>query len=458
MASFKTLLSKAEAWWDYCSEGVWRDTRRTWKVNFIKTLNLSVRSFFNADLQTQACAMTYRTLLAIVPALALIFAIGRGFGLQSVISDELRKLFPAQQQAVDYALNFVDSYLSTSSEGIFLGVGILFLLWTLISLLSSVEDTFNLIWGVKEGRPLARKITDYTAILLILPIFMICASGLSLLLSSTLDAIFHFDFLSPLVSVLIELSSWALMWIFFTLVYVLMPNTKVKLKNAIIPGILAGTGYMILQWIFVTGQMYVARYNAIYGSFSFLPLMLIWLQLVFLVMFAGAVICYSAQNIFMYSFRDAINNISSTYYAQLSLAIGAVIVQRFVKSEGPTTVNYLTDVYNMPPRLVGIICERMVTAGLLSLVEIDPKQESIGYQPALDPSLLTVAEVYKRLDACGSSDFIQDFDKNFSGVVADFNLIHNNELKVTETILLRDIKVELHPVNTPSQNAIEKTN
>lgn len=447
-----SLITKVTGWyeraagyWDYCSRDVWHDTRRSWKVNVIKTLNLSVRSFFNGDIQTHACAMTYRTILAIVPALALLFAIGRGFGLQKVLEDELMAVFPAQRQAVSYALNFVDSYLSASSEGVFLGVGLVFLLWTLISMMSSVEDTFNTIWGVKNGRSLGRKITDYTAMLLILPIVLICASGMTLLLSSTLRAIFDFPFFTPVISAFVEVMSWLLTCLFFTLLYILMPNTKVKLANAVIPGLLAGSGFMLLQWIFVTGQMYVARYNAIYGSVSFLPLMLIWLQLVYVVTFAGAVVCYSSQNIFMYSFNDAIANMSSSYYARLTIAVGAVVVQRFNAGEGATTVKFMAQNYNLPPKLVTIICDKMVAARVLSVAEIDPQTELRGYQPAVDPSKLTVAYVFDRLNKTGSADFIPDFNNNFPGVVADYSRILEAETEVTSTIRLTDIKINIKP-------------
>lgn len=120
------LLARMRGMWAYVSAGVWTDNRPHWRVRLVKTLNLSVRSFLNADLQTQACAMTYRTLLAIVPAMALLFAIGRGFNMQNLIEGELLHLFPAQHQAVTAAMGFVDAYLSQSSEGVFVGVGIVF--------------------------------------------------------------------------------------------------------------------------------------------------------------------------------------------------------------------------------------------------------------------------------------------------------------------------------------------
>lgn len=434
------IVEKGKSIWEYVSDGVWRDTRHTLCVNVIKTLNLSIRSFMNSDMQTQACAMTYRTLLAIVPALALLFAIGRGFGFQNMLQDELFHVFPAQRQAVSYALGFVDSYISSSSEGIFVGVGLVVLLWTMISLFGNIEDTFNIIWGV-QGRSFGRKITDYTAMLLILPVVLICAGGMSLLLSTSLQSIFHWKFMSPVITCVIEGSSWLLTWLFFALLYLLMPNTKVKFSNAFMAGVMAGTGFRILQWLFVTGQMYVSRYNAIYGSFSFLPLLLLWMQLTWVIVFAGGVVCYSSQNIFMYNFNNAIRSMSSSFYARLTLALCALVVQNFVKGKGATLMEDMVKRYNLPPKLGTLICDRLVQAGVLSVVEVLPKGEIRGYQPALDPSQITVALVYDRLDRQGTADFIQGFDDNFPGVVETYKRIHAAEESLTSQMLLSDIKI-----------------
>ncbi|MDE6702513.1 MAG: YihY/virulence factor BrkB family protein, partial [Muribaculaceae bacterium] len=333
-----SLRHRATAFWQYGTVNVWNERKNTVKVKIINTVNLSVGSFMSADIQSQACAMTYRTVLAIVPALAMLFALGRGFGLQSLIETEIYSIFHAQKEAISRMLAFVDSYLNQASEGVFVGIGLLFLLWTLISLVSSVEDSFNAVWGVKTGRSLWRKVTDYTAMLLILPVLMICAGGLNMLLSSTIDAIFHFKFLTPLVTFFLEAGSWIFTWLFFTAVYMLIPNVKVKFANALIAGVLAGTGFMILQWIFVTGQMYVAKYNAIYGSVSFIPLMLIWLQLVWVITLSGAVLCYASQNIFEFDFKEDVDRISLRYREKVIMAVAAVIVRRFADGQPPLTV------------------------------------------------------------------------------------------------------------------------
>lgn len=434
-------VAKARSLWQYVSAGVWREDKNTLFVKIVKTLNLSIKSFLNSDVQTQACAMTYRTLLALVPALAMLFALGRGFGLQTYLENQLMNTFHAMRGALSQAFNFVDSYLNQTSEGIFVGVGLIFLVWTLISLVSNIEEAFNRIWDVKTGRSFWRKITDYTAMLLILPIIMVCIGGINVMLSTKLQAIFDFPFLSPLVSVLLEVASYVFTWLFFTAVYMLIPNTEVKFRNAFIAGIISGTGFLILQWIFVTGQMYVARNNAIYGSFSFLPLLFIWLQLVWVITLSGAVICYSAQNIFRYSYNDDISHISPRYREKVVMAVAAVIVQRFCNNCRPVTSRMLIVNYGLPPSLVTRAIDVLLEAGLISRVVMDVKKEQYAYQPALPPDEMTIALVRKRLDITGSKNFIKDFNTNYKGIVNIFDGITQSIDDYAGTIKLNDIDI-----------------
>ncbi len=435
------FVEKAVSLYNYLTTGIWSDPRRTWWLNVLRTLNLSVNSFFNRDIQTQACALTYRTMLAVVPALALLLAIGRGFGMQQVLQDELYQLFPAQHVAINYAMNFINSYLQQTSEGVFVGVGIVFLLWTLISLLGNVEDTFNLIWGQKGGRSIWRKLSDYTAMLLILPVLMICASGISLLLSSTLNAIFHFDFMTPVISWILEAASWLMTWLFFTAIYALVPYAKVKFVNAFVSGAIAGTGFLVLQWLFVTGTLYVARYNAIYGSFAFLPLLLLWLQLVWVIVLAGAVICYSSQNVFAFNLDNQVSNISSDYRSKVTIAIAAVFVHRFIKRSGPATARDLMELYDLPARLVTDLTDKLCRAGVLSRVMMEGRKDETGYQLAVEPSTMTVGSLFRIVYGLGATDFIPDFDKNFPGVNAAYARIEQQLRNLSDSIPLSQLEI-----------------
>ncbi len=429
--------------WDYCTEGVWEDPRRNWKVNVVKTLNLTVRSFLNSDLQSKSCAMTYRTMLAVVPALALLFAIGRGFGFQNLVQGELFKYFPAQQKALETALGFVDSYLAQASEGIFVGVGIVLLLWTLISLLMNVEDAFNSVWGVATGRSIWRKVTDYTAILIVLPVLMICSGGISIFMSGALQKILHFGFMTPFVTFLLDFASYFFSWLFFTGAYMLIPNTKVKFANAAVAGVLAGTSFQLLQWVFVSGQMYVAKYNAIYGSFSFLPLMLIWLQLTWLITLTGALVCCSSQNIFRFSFEKQINGISLDYRRRVCLAIMTVIVKRFKDNMRPITGEDLTGIYGFPPRLIDLVVARLLETGLIVRIATPDKNTPAPLIPAMSPENYTVARVISTLRKWGSGQFIPGFDRRFGPINEILDTINEKLAGEDENIPLTDIDIKV---------------
>lgn len=444
-----SLAEKAMAVYEYVSSGVWSDTRSGWKINTVKTLNLSVRSFFNSDLQNRACGLTYQTLLAIVPALALLFAIARGFGFQNLIQSQLMASFPAQRKALETALSFVDSYLATSSEGIFVGVGIVFLLWTLISLLSTVEDSFNQIWGVAHGRSFWRKITDYTAIFLILPILMICASGITVFMSTTLQNATPLKFLSPLFGAMLDLASLVLVWLFFAGTYMLIPNAKVKIKNALLAGALAGTGFLILQWAFVSGQVYVMRYNAIYGSFAFLPLLLIWLQLVWLITLSGAVLCYSSQNIVQFAFSNEIDRISDDYKAEIDLAVLTIAVSRFVDNQPPLDELSISKHYGIPIPLVSAAARKLTGCGLLQRVVRNPGDEVTALAPASDPSELTLGDAIRTIRAHGSDDFIPDFDDRFGQLVGAVDTAEKAMETEAKNILIKTININtLIPVKS----------
>lgn len=448
----KALPARTMDFWEYCSEEVWNDTRTTWRVNMIKTINLAVKSFMDSELQNRASSLTYNTLLAIVPALAMLFAIGRGFGFQNLLTSQLFNFLPSQQKALETALKFVDSYLNQASQGIFVGVGLVFLLWTLISLMGNIEDTFNRVWGVTTDRTFMRKVIDYTAILFLLPILMICAGGLSVFMSSTSLNAPILKIFSPALTVLLDLAPFLLMWISFTGMYMLFPNTKVKFKNALLSGIFAGTGFQILQYLFVSGQLYVSKYNAIYGSFAFLPLLLIWLQLVWTIALAGVVLCYSSQNIFQFSFNGDINRMSHEYRRKIALAIMTLIVKRFSEGRPPLAVTDFAAHYRMPVRIVSELLAEMVAAGLVNRVDMGDHDETVAYQPALDIHELTIGYVDSRLDSFGRAAFIPGFHTCFAPLIDAVDEINRLATEAGDKTLLMDLNIAGTPERTNEEN------
>lgn len=437
------IKDKSIAIWEYVWNDVWSDTRDDWRIKLIKTLNLSIKSFLDSDLQSRAAALTYRTILALVPALAILFAIGRGFGFQNLLQTQLFSYLPVQKDALDTVFGFVDSYLAHSSEGVFVGIGVAMLLWTMISLMNNIENSFNSIWGIKHGRSIWRKITDYTAMLFILPVLMICSSGLSIFLSSTLQNIFDFEFMSPIITFSLRCASFLFTWLFFTAMFILIPNTKVKFKNALIAGIFTGTGFLILQWLFVSGQMSVSKYNAIYGSFSLLPLLLIWMQFTWVIILSGIAICYSSQSIYRFEFSNKINDISDDYRTKITLAIMCVITKHFDKGNKAITLDELTEKYDFPPRIAIDIIEKLIDARLIVKVINDDAENEPGLQPALNINRLSVAHVLSVLKNNGETGFVPNFNENFSNINITIDNLERLISTDAQSILIKDLEIKI---------------
>ena len=434
-----SLWQKVMRCFEYCMKGVWDDASARWQVKAVKVVNLSVHSYLDRDLQTRACALTYRTVLAVVPALAMLFAIARGFGFQKLIQSELFRYFPAQRQALEDALQYVENYLAQASQGVFIGIGLVFLLWTLISLMSDVEDTFNHVWGVTTKRSLQRKFTYYTALFLLLPVLMVCAAGISIFMSDAVQHVFSVNAVSPVMHYLLAFMPTVISWIVFTAAYYLIPNTKVQFKGALFAGVLCGTLFQGVQWLFVSGQLYVSKYNAIYGSFAFLPLMLVWMQLSWLIALSGVVITYAWQNFDSFAYHDKAKGMSQDYSNNLSIAVLTLAIKKFKSHEQALTLKELVTEYGIPGPLAEKLLQGLQRAGLLTAISQDGEEEGRSYQPAFDPDDFTVNTVTEKLASQGNTAFIPKADSRFAEMINRITTLREQQQAAVQDIKLLDL-------------------
>ena len=274
--------------------------RKLLNCQLSRVLYLTIRFFTEKRVTAQAAALTYSTLLSMVPILAVVFAIARGFGYSKYIELWFRKMMSTQPQIADLIVDFVNRYLAHTQSGIFLGIGLLFMLFTVLMLVNNIEETFNEIWQVSNARPIMRSIVNYLAMFFVFPIIIIVSMGLSIFMATVADVIEDFKLLSSAVHQLFDLSNSLLMSLLFILLYVYMPNTKVKWSCAVIPGILAGVAMHLLQLFYIYSQIWVTGYNAIYGSFAALPLFMLWMQISWTICLFGAQLTYTNQNLNRY--------------------------------------------------------------------------------------------------------------------------------------------------------------
>ena len=422
---------------------IWRVTddevskKRGMIYNALKIVTLSIKEFAERRIVNMASALTYSTLLAIIPILAILFAIARGFGFANLLEDQFRVTLQGQALTAETILSFIDSYLSHAQSGIFIGVGLIMLFYTVLLLTYNMERTFNYIWQVKKQRTLYRKITDYFSMLFLLPLLILLSSGISIFISTFMKNIAEFALLAPVVKFFVRLTPFVLTWGMFTALYIFMPNTKVKLKYAILPGILAGSGFQFFEYLYIGSQIWVSRYNAIYGSFAAIPMFLLWAQISWSICLYGAQLSYVAQNIRNFSFSKETENISRRYHDFLCILIMSLICKRFQTDLPPYTAETLSDEHKIPIRLTRIILYELQDINMIFETPVNDDEE-MAYLPSVDINQLNVAMLLKRLDKTGSEAFKIDRTR-YNAPWETLMMARENYYENTSQILLKDL-------------------
>ena len=381
--------------------------QRAFLIKLLRILVLAIRGFKEDKCPLRASALTFYSLLSVVPIVAMLFGIARGFGLDSLLEKELIDKFPEHQVVVSQIISFSNSLLENTKGGIVAGIGVLLLFWTVIKVLGNIEISFNDIWKIKESRSFFRKFSDYLAIMLVGPINLIISGGLTVFIGANIDYLIErinlLGPLGPVVYFALSLLPYFLIWLLFTFIYVVIPNTRVNFKSGFTAAVIAGTIYQVTQWLYIEFQVGVAKYNAIYGSFTALPLFLIWLQLSWLIVLLGAEISYAVQNVESYEFEKEAANISPANKRLLILLVATLVVKNFARGEKPLTSSQIIEISGIPSRLVREILADSVLAGIFSKIESANIKEPT-YQPASDISKFTIGYVIEAIDNHGYND------------------------------------------------------
>ncbi len=367
-----------------------------------KVVYLAIRFFTTKRVLTRAAALTYSTLLSIVPILAVVFAIARGFGFSKYIEEAFRDALSSQPLAADVIIGWVNSYLVHTKSGIFLGVGLVFMLYTVLMLVSNIEETFNEIWQVTKPRSIFRTFTDYLAMFFLFPILIVVSSGLSIFVGTFVSSMPDFLLLGSFSQFLVNLTPYVFMSALFIALYVFMPNTHVKVKNAIVPGILAGIAMQWLQFFYIHSQIWMTSYNAIYGSFAALPLFMLWVQISWTICLFGAELTYTSQNLDYYDYNVMTTDISHRYRMMLCALIMSRICRRFADGHRAPTTADLREETNIPIRVVNDLLQKLIEAKLVIEVSTDEKGDTSQFVPAESLANLNVGVMVDRLEAQGS--------------------------------------------------------
>jgi membrane protein len=411
-------------------------------VKQLKIFIITFRGFLENKVSLRASALTYYTLLSVVPIVAMAFGIAKGFGFDKVLEQELSSKLSGQEDVVSYIITFANSMLQKTKGGLVAGIGLVLLFWSVMKVLGNIEASFNDIWQIKKGRSFFRKFSDYLSIMLIAPIFIFLSSSVTVYITTQVVHITQqidlLGFFSPVIFFLVKLIPYVLIWILFSFIYIVMPNTKVKFSSGIIAGIIAGTVFQVTQWLYVKFQIGVSNYNAIYGSFAALPLFMIWMQTAWLIVLFGAEMSFATQNYEKYEYENEVAKISPKYKQLLSLLIVQYIVKKFARHEKAPEIDDISHNLKIPSRITREILNVLTEARIISEVNTNNELEEC-YQPAVDINSITIKYVIDKLDSVGIGSLdianVEEMDTikhklNSFSVVIDIS---------AENILLKDV-------------------
>ena len=403
------LKSKASRIVRFLQIGIWRLDKselpgiKAFLLKPLRILLLAVQGYLRDNCALRASALTFYSLLSIVPVIAMAFGIAKGFGLEQRLETQLYLRLAGQEEVLENVISFARSLLENTKGGIIAGIGVLVLFWTAVKLLGHIESALNQIWKVKS-RSFIRRFTDYLAIMLLSPLLVIVSSSVTVYITTQVTAITGklalLRVASPLIFFLLRLLPFALIWLLFILIYMVMPNTRVRFTSALIAGIIGGTVFQLAQGFYISAQVLMAKYNAIYGSFAALPLFLIWLQLSWMIVLFGAQIGYAHQHVGHYAMAVDYQNVSPQAQKTHALQILRLIVSRFESAQSPPSADFIAETLALPSSLIKELLQQLVDCAMVATVT-SAQQEGLLYQPARDIHVMTMADVLEAWDRVG---------------------------------------------------------
>jgi membrane protein len=383
-------------------------------IRYLRVILLASRGFLNDHCQKTASVLTYYSLLNVVPVVAVAFAMAKGFGLEKLIEKQILEMAEKANWQADITsqiISFSHNLLNQAKGGLIAGVGIVLLLWTVISIMGKIEESLNEIWEIKKPRTLIRKFSDYMAMMVLGPVLLIISSSATILVASQVKVIVNkiavLGVFSKLIFLLLNLLPYASIWVLFTMLYLIMPNTKIPIRSAILGGVAAGTIAQIVQWIYIKFQIGVASYGAIYGSFAALPLFLGMLQMSWMIVLFGAEIAHANEHYETFGFHPDYFQISVSSKKLLMLRIFHFLTKKFSLGEKPLSAHQIGHTLEIPVRLVGQLLHELMEVGLVVETAKGVKNE-VAFQPGRTIENITVKFAMDEYEKQGISKIPHD--------------------------------------------------
>lgn len=420
---FSSFNTEGESIWGLRDEDlppVKRFVLRLKKICFI-----AWRDPFNQQILNHASALSYKFILSLIPMLAMIFSIAKGFGIQDKIEPLLLEKTLGGEIASDLIPKIIQ-YVNNTNVAALGSIGLVFILYTAISMLSQIESSFNQIWTVTQPRTLVRKISDYLAILTISPLLLAVTIGLPTTLQSHIitQKLLEIGLLAGAMKLFLFSLPWLTSILSITLLYIVIPNTRVHFLSALIAGIFSGCCWQFSQIFFIKFQVGVAKYNAIYGTFASVPIFMIWLYVSWVIVLFGGVVNYACQNHKKFHPMKFKEQVPFASLEKIALAALIAIFKNFDKEQGGLTCEEISDRLGINRSLVKKAVSRLLEIGAILSVD---KEKNECYVPAKPSDKVKLTDYFQDIKGKEKNP-VQFKDPQINNAVCNILSTHEKSL------------------------------
>lgn len=370
--------------------------------NIIRVVKKALESYGRANSGLWVTSLCFYTILSLVPIFAILFSLGTWLGIADYFLVKLRDYSPLNEESINLLITFAQNFLENTRTGILAGIGFLFLGWTLISMFSIIEKAFNDIWRVEKSRMFLRKITDYISFFILFPTLLVISSGVVKIIADKVGLE------NIALSILIKLIPFLTLLFFFTTMYMLIPNTKVRFIPALIAAVFISLFFAGFQSLFILLQGMVNTYNKIYGSFSVIFIFLFWLKLMWFFIILGAHLCYFLQNRELHLFTKSVEDVSFKIKEYTAVILMKELVERYLNSLTPLTINEIVKKYGIPYEVIKYILNIFMENELVG--EIGEKDDK-SYVIIKNVDGISFKTVFKSLENFGERISIENSEE-----------------------------------------------
>lgn len=396
--------------------------------SFIKrewnTLKLIYNTLVGRNVSVRAAALTFTTLISLIPMLAFVFSILTALKVDEKVKEYIIHRIPGLSEIASSVI----TYINNTNVATLGSIGLVITFIAIFAAIGSLEQTINDIWGIRKKRPFLARTSYYASIIIFAPLIILLSIGLNTIMESNaiVERLSELPVFSTLLKIFFRILPFLVIWLLFTFVYRVIPNTRVKLTSAIFGSIVGGTLWQITLYLYTKFQFGLARYKVVYSVFASIPFFMVWLYLSWLMIILGAVTAYIHQNYGGFRSHASTERVSFSFRERLALRVFMAIAVNFYEGKKPLGSDELSEFLDIPVHLINDVLFVLISEGLISQIADDDG----GYLPVRDLSKIRFIDVMEALREHGENphEYIEGAEKGFLAETID-EILKDTRLK-----------------------------